>query len=234
MTKTYIAKNSKRQKVNVKKVMSDSDQTKELIKLSRQVNQLRRQPETKNIDYVAAGVSPSYDGLPAATVFHLTDIAQGDSRSQRIGSSVKPFFLTLKGSVYSTSVSLPSTVRVVLIKTKKNRFVPRVDGGGTTPADQYMFAYPGTQNSNWAPLDMDNKEHFTVLHDSMVEVGPLNAGNSNSLSTFKINVRLGGATSFDANGADGGAIYAVLNSTIPTASSPPNVYFVSRVYYKDS
>lgn len=229
MPKTYNKKLLKRYVSGARKkvVMSDNNQTKAIISLERRVKRMAGQRETKYIDSSAYGASMAYNSSVAN--YSLCTPAQGDGISERVGDKVDPFWVSIKATIASTSTA-SEVVRVLLIKCKKgNGFTPSIGNASSG----LVLQSQGTSQAPWNPIYYPNRSEFTILADRTFTL----QGNTTSLKqiSFKINKRLSGPCEFvpGTTTPEGGQIWLLAISSTPTGSSPPTLYYTSRVYYKD-
>lgn len=219
---------SKRQKTaKVKKTMSEQNQTKEILKLNRAVKQLRSSRETKVYLTGATGGVVSYN--TNAATYNLTAIANGNTYATKVGNSIRPFFISIKGAAFLGSGSAAGQiVRVTLIRCKQ-RFIP---DNSSIAASTKVWEDAATARAVFSPKAWDSKDHFDVLSDQYLNI---NLGGTTQVP-FTINKKLFGESTFDANSSssDTGCYYLIYNSTEPLLGNPPTVTFSSRLYFKDS
>lgn len=224
----------KRPKVTVS--MTDNAQTKMLLSLKRKVNHLAKTPEVKFFD-TEQGVT----GTPQTVAYNFNNSKQLDAisqstatavgKNQREGDSIRPFYLTIRGSIFQNAAhTTQDTVRIILIRCKKgNGFVPNI--GSTTTGK--ILQYQGAAQAVWSPIQYDNKTEFTVLHDqTFVLQGSNTTANTRN---FVINKKLSGTVDYVAGTTtpEGGSLYFQVIASTPTGSNPPSMLYNARLYYTD-
>lgn len=222
-----------RSKPKAKVVMSDNVQTQKIRSLERKVTKLIKDPETKYFD-VSQNPTPTTSQTLAYnnnSTHQLDQIPQGTAQAQRVGDKVKPYFVTIRGTVAQVAAHTnEDTVRILLIKCKKgNGFVPNIASASTGK----VLATQGSVNACWSPIQYENKTEFTILYD---KVFTLDGGNTaNKSKTFVINKKIMGDVEFvpGTTTPEGGSLYLMGISSTGTGANPPYWFFTSRLYYKD-
>lgn len=197
-----------------------------VAKLTKKVNQILKETETKFFDVSQVPVSTG--DYMVNNVSTLLAPLQNGSKNGRDGSDVSPYRIIIKGDIIPGSASVPVAMRLILIQSKQG-FVPSTNA---TSSVQKVFQDPLFPNTIYNPFDYNNRRHFTVLHDQTYTAdaaGP-------ALKRFVINKKISRNTVFDqgtGTATENGQIY-LLNISNHTTTNLPILSFYSRIYYKDS
>lgn len=199
----------------------------------------RRKRTVKAIDYAVKGAKVAYKLARLANVekkhldtdqtagfqvgttaveHDLTNVSQGDGRSQRHGDSVKPMGITIRGAVTMNSASATTVVRMVIVRGKHTN--------GTNPS--YSSTFDG--NSVFAPKSWDNRFHTKVLYDRR-----FNFSNTGSQQQFFTKyIKLYGHINWNegtTNEEDGGIYIFFL---CDKATNTANVKYHARLTFTDN
>ncbi len=203
--------------------------SKDIKKLKKDVNVLKKSNETKYHDESQARVGISY------LVNHssiLIDPVRGDGISNRIGDSISPFAIEIRGLIESGSLStLVAQMRIVLVQSKQG-FIPSTTATTTT---QQVMDLNNTDDVVNSPYEWENRKHFTVKYDQTFTLD----ASSNEFGTgnrkFHIKTKLSKVLDFGQNTilAERGQCYLLVFSNQSTAANQPIISWVSRALYKD-
>lgn len=204
----------------------------QLRKLTRKVNKLYKDEEVVPKDTNIA-LSVSYD-LNQATL--LTNIPVGTGDGTRVGRAVNPRFLEIRGYVHApplAGLEADTMVRLMVIQCKQ-RFIPNTASAATNTS---VLTQQNTTNVPFSPFDVNNRDHFYVLHDETILIGA-NSTNSygyRQVEQFHVKRKLSRKISYldDGTTSEAGAIYFLAYSSIAAASTEPALFAVSRVTYTD-
>lgn len=203
-----------------------SDLRAEQKKLTAEVRKLKSNREVHYHDELNTGYRIPYD-VDRTVV--LCDPAQGVARTERVGDSISPYYVDIRGQL-KCPASTGSTVRITLIQSKQ-RFIPQ------TTASTGITSVWDRAASGQAPLStftFENRDHFTVLWDKTFELGA--AGSSNDVVNWHLKKKITRPIKYDAGATtfEGGALYLLQTSDFNNASTvAPNSVWVSRVYFHD-
>lgn len=198
--------------------------------LSSKLNKIERLFETKTHD---ESLTPSATGYDAEAVTILCDPAQGATEDNRIGDSISPFRITIRGTLRQNASTdgRGAIVRIMLVQSKQ-RYIPL---SATNSNAQGLLQQAGTVNAPLSQFNFQNRKHFTVLSDVTYAMSNEDTGGSTSNIAFVINKKLTKNISYspDSVVAERGQLYLVRTSNA-AVSAAPLLSFESRVFYKDA
>lgn len=186
------------------------------VKYMKELINSERKLYTKNITVA----NTDYSG----TVYHLSDMTQGDTTSQREGRSVLLNYISIRGNL--ARVTGDSIIRVVVFQDTQQQ--------GYTPSADQLLQTVGTSLAPFAPLDTSFAGRFKILCSDLVS---LNSQNPNVVykKYIKKLSHIKWQTTADGGGAMKGHIYMLLISDQAAASSDkPNFQFVVRLGFRDN
>lgn len=218
----------------------DVVQDAEIAKLKKQVRLLKSSPEVLNVD-TQDFTEVSYD---ADNTTLLSSISVGTGGSgNRIGRSVKPKMIEIRGHVYqpkgASGITECPSVRILLLQSKQ-RFVPATNL--STPGSTGIFDANagGSAYSPFGAFDPSNRQHFTVLHDELVSIGYADSstGSIGAPSTYSFHIKRPVYRKIDFEDSsttpESGALYLCFTSTTIGTAIGPEVRWYSRLTYTDA
>jgi len=178
----------------------------------------------------------------AGTNVYLSDVAQGDTASDRTGNSVNPTSIHLRLEFFNDASSVVSTqARVVLFWDRQpNGAVPVLVGASTT---QSLLDTGVVTNVMLAPRNFSTINRYTILWDKtyIVDAQEKNIANTAYIPRSKMVQKVKHLSrSSKYNGAAGTITTAVSNAlhiaffTDPTNANPGSFSYGTRLYYRDS
>lgn len=178
--------------------------------------------ETKFVDKAQTSTAIS----TTATVFAISQTAQGLDVSNRVGDSIKLQHITVRGRVNVSTAASNSLVRIMVIRD--------LDGYGTAPVSADILQDSATVSSCLSPINYLNRERFSVLYDELVELQGIVQGTAGMPFYFDSAhaghvLYLGTTATAASNGK--GSLYVVALSD--EATNTPSIAFYSRVTYTD-
>lgn len=203
-----------------------ADLRRSQAKLASDVRKLKSDREVHYHDELNLGYGIPYDVNRAVV---LCDPPQGDARTERVGDTIRPYWIDLRGSLRNQHTR-SCVARITLVQSKQ-RFIP-----STTAASGITSVWNRAAGVA-APLStftFDNRDHFTVLWDKTFTIG--GAGSASEQVDYHLKKKLtrpinyaAGATTFE-----GGGLYLLQTSEYDNASGvSPVSAWVSRVYFHD-
>lgn len=149
-------------------------------KLEKKVNTIAKAIE-KNYKITPVAQAVSYD-LNTANQLSILPFNGDGSTGTRQGRKVQPTSLLIRGQLRidgSTVAESPSSVRMIVIQCNQ-RFEPQTN---LNTASSRVLEGQGTTSTIFQHYDVNNRGHFTVLHDSVHALGYRNtaAGDSNGV-----------------------------------------------------
>lgn len=123
---------------------------KAITRISKRV--LSTNQEHKYFDYNFNNNGVDYDG----TTFYISDIAQGDTDTTRVGDQLMPTSLLMNLAL--TVGDTTNLMRIVVVRWRTNV---------STLAVGNIFTYLGVQWAPESPFHHDGRSQFEVLHDSL-------------------------------------------------------------------
>lgn len=179
---------------------------------------------------------------PAGGIFYLTDIAQGDTASDRTGNEIFPTSVQVRIQFFSAEASVVTTsMRVILFWDRQpNGANPVVVGASTT---QSLLDTGVITDVMLAPRNFNTIERYKILQDHTYTI---NAQEKNIANTAyivqskyinlvqKLNRQVKyNNTSAAITAAVSNALHLVFY-TDPTNANPGSVSIAARIYYRDS
>lgn len=152
-------------------------------------------------------------------VVNLTAILQGDSNTQRNGTSIKPLGLTLRGAVSRNSAGGSQLLRLMIVNAKQQN--------GAHPLAAELLEDPANPLT---PKNYDDRYRSKVLYDRLFV---LDGANQHELA-FTISEKLFGHVTYDGTASipETGGIYLVALSDEDT--NPPTIQWYNRVTFTDN
>lgn len=209
--------------------------------LERRVLQVERKvasnrPEAKYYD--VQGTTKAASQYDTGFVIPLNDITQGNSDENRIGDTVRPFFLDFKMLVYpdNTTSTSGSVLRFLIVRSKQ-RYQPVA---AATSGTSQFFDLAADQRTIISPLFQDHKGHYDVVHDEVVCMGP------NSSTTFgsgvptlkhirkKLYFKPTKFTEASTTFEEGGYYLVVVGDRTVAQADAPLYSFISRFWFADA
>lgn len=185
--------------------------------VSRRVNRLYRQRETKRFDTDALGAAISTTG----TFYLLNGIAQGNDVINRDGNEVYIHKLNFKISLFNADSS--NKIRVIIfIDSQANAAAPSVSDVLQDAANYPILT----------PLNYDNKKRFRILLNKVFVTD-----TDDPTSTFQLYRKIGRKVQY--SGSAGGIATIKRNSLFlllisdSNASSHPTIDYISRIYFTE-
>lgn len=185
------------------------------------VNYLRGLVNSEKFKHDTAG---STSGITdSGTVFHLTNIGQGDGDGQRTGNSIFVRNVSIRARLTKSSSVNTTSVRVIL-------FIDKQQIGDTPPGVSDVLSSAGTATSYLAHLNPNTVGRFTVLRSrvySLTDDTPIRFFNWNV--NLRHHVRYNGNLAADIQR---GGIYLLVVSSVN--SNGPDLIRTVRVSYHDN
>lgn len=172
----------------------------------------------------------------AGSIIDLCDPAQGQDQDERIGDSIKPLHLTIRGTVESDDSGGPvQHCRVIIFRYKdENGITININDildPNLTSTSSVVYC-----NKNW-----DKRFHSKILYDKMFTVGYHASGGTTQDGMppsryFKFSTKLFGHINWadSATTQEGGGLYMLVVTNGANASNVPVVRWVSRTVYTDN
>lgn len=189
--------------------------------------------EHKYFDYGIGYSVVDYNG----TVYHLSDVPQGDTDSTRDGDTIAPSYLSIRGQVHGADSS--NAMRIVVFRYKQDSG-PNSNDEEPVPSVILQSTVTATANAPYAPFHHDYRvgnKVFDVLADRLITVCG-DVSNAAYAKEFKIMLPLTKAKKpiqFTNNTYYYGVnkIYLLVISDSGTVSHPA-ITFQSRLTFTDS
>lgn len=218
-------------KVTTKKDIIQDKKINKLMKLVKKV-------ETKYFDLQSSVVQ---DIVRTPNVYNLSNIAQGNDISNRVGDKVYPKWLLMDYQVYvGNPIPQLANIRIVILQDRfQNGTDPTFSG-----SDNSVFETPVAGiGETLVPRLKTNLKQFKILYDKVHELATINSAATTSYATgkpyvhHKIRLPLKGSINYDSTaGADASNkednLYMMVLSNNNTATNI-NFNFYSRLAYTD-
>lgn len=160
--------------------------------------------------------------------FYLNAIADGVTEQERIGQTIRAYNLIVRGTLIMGDPVLQTaqTVRMILFRDMSQGPTAL---GTITDVLEPAVNFITNQQYNW-----ENKRRFQVLADRRYVVDPT---HENNRVNFTINVNRKMIINFNGAGAGSyakGSLILGFVSDSGTAGLQPEVFFTSRLHYRDA
>lgn len=183
---------------------------------------IKSQAEQSYFDVHSSGaVGVDFSG----TITALTEIAQGNTDSNRTGDMVTPSSILLKGQVVAGDAT--NLLRVMLFRWKPNTTLT------TAPSVPQILQLQAVADAPLSPVYQDYKrgDQFEVLWDKLFSLDTYNPTDSFS---FRINLPSSRPICYTAGGTNGSDKFYLLYISDSGAAPNPSIQFWSRfLYYED-
>lgn len=178
----------------------------------------------------------------AGGIFYLTDVAQGDTASDRTGNEIFPTSVQVRIQMFNDAASVVTTnMRVILFWDRQpNGANPTVVGASTT---QSLLDTGVITDVMLAPRNFNTIDRYKILQDRTYTIDPQekNIANTAYLVQGKyihIQQKLNRLVKYNNTSA---AITAAVSNALhlvfytdPTNANPGSVSIAARLYYRDS
>lgn len=229
--KSFYKPQAKRMKSE--KAKTNSELTRQVTQLGKKVNTISKAIESKYYDQSFAGSEFNYDTNNTLTV---ATFGQGDTAQTRSGQRIMPTRLDLIFQLRNsgTTASGGCTARMLVIQSKQ-RFTPDTTAGISTNGG--VFNSANTSESPFSMLTMDNRTHYTVLLDRIVDLEEDQTGANTKPVTIRETVYPKRPIIYepgDTGDTESGQIYILFTSDVAATAVGPVRRGNFRLYFKDA
>jgi hypothetical protein len=189
----------------------DANMVRSLIKAEFAKNE-----EVKAFVVSANATTIDYSG----SVTSLSDVAQGDTDSDRDGDSLTVKALEFRYNVVCADSN--NAMRCIGFMWRPNISTP-------TPSN-VLYALPGTISAPFTPFSIDYKEQFVVLWDNLHQLSSASATSACAVELHKFNHKI----QYIAGSTVGSFKLFVLFVSDSAAASHPTTTWQSRLLYYDA
>ena len=184
---------------------------------------INRTSEEKYKDVSSSYTVVDYNGA----LWDLTPISQGTADTERIGDSLAPMKLELRGQVHGADSS--NDMRIILFRWHSD-----TADVAPTPSKILQSTFTSTDLAPYAPYYHDKRDLSTILWDKRICVeGSTSSSNYSVDFECKLPIR-GKNVRFTANSYDGTYKIYLLVISDSGAVSHPAVTFVNRLFFRDA
>lgn len=214
------------QKANTKKANTKTQNDYKMKKIARMEAKklIDAEVEDKFYSDYNYGVNIS----TAGTVINFTvPIAQGTGENQRVGDSITPKFLQIKGYLYGQGY--PAIARVIVGQFK---------GGvnSNSPSVATLLEFSGTAALITSPYLEKYRHSYRILHDKVYTTSATLSYNGDIIRPFKVAIpanKLIKSRYDNAGNMTGGSLWMVVVSDQPLGNYP-QLFYSSKLWYQDA
>lgn len=224
-------------KIAIAKATTKKDiaQDKIIKRLAKTIGKVERK-------YFDGGTGSLQSVVRTPLVFNLSNIAQGNDISNRVGDQITPTMLDVAFTfrIEQNSGLVDNSARIVIVQDKEQNGVDPTFSG----ADDSIFEIPvAGVTETLVPKLKTNLKQFKILYDRVINLGNISSGTTVSYAlgtptrTIRKKIKLGGIIYYDATaGADASNkennIFLLVISSQNTADVLHFSYY-SRLHYTD-
>lgn len=220
-------------RVKSEKAKTNTELTRQVTQLSKKVKTISSAIESKFYDNSVPGSEVNYD---VNSVITVATFGQGDTANTRSGVKIQPTRMDLIFQLRNsgTTASGGCTMRMLVIQSKQ-RFTPDTTAGSDTNGGLLNSA-----NTSEAPFSMlvhDNRSHYTVLLDEIVDLEEDQSGANTKPVTIRRSVYPKRPIIYepgDVGDTEAGQIYICFTSDVANAAVGPIRRGNYRLYFKDA